>query len=159
MLFRSERRTVSAVVEAVEQSSRTVVLRMQNGELRTLIAPSDVARFNEIKVGDTVSATVYDNIVIRKKQPGEPDVDTLSAALTPGGGAKPGATAAVQQTITATITAIDMNTPSISLSGPRGWSYSSKVQDKKALAQVKVGDKVDITWTDATLVSLAAAKK
>jgi hypothetical protein len=27
------------------------------------------------------------------------------------------------------------------------------VEDKKALAKVKVGDKVDITWTAATLVS------
>ena len=52
-----------------------------------------------------------------------------------------------------------MNVPSISLSGPRGWSYSSKVQDKKALEQVKVGDKVDITWTEAILVSVTAAKK
>jgi hypothetical protein len=158
-VLQGERRTVSAVVEAVEQSTRTVVLRMKNGELKTLQAPADAARFSEIKVGDTVNATVYDNIVIRKKQPGEPDVDTLNAALTAGSGAKAGGTAAVQQTITATITAIDPNVPSISLKGPRGWSYSSKVQDKKALAQVKVGDKVDITWTDATLVSLAPDKK
>jgi Cu/Ag efflux protein CusF len=28
------------------------------------------------------------------------------------------------------------------------------VKDKAALAKVKVGDKVDITWTDALVVSL-----
>jgi hypothetical protein len=32
------------------------------------------------------------------------------------------------------------------------------VQDKEALAKVKVGDKVDIVWTEATLVSLERGK-
>ena len=38
------------------------------------------------------------------------------------------------------------------------WKYSSRVEDKKALAKVKVGDKVDITWTAALLVSLDTPK-
>jgi hypothetical protein len=33
------------------------------------------------------------------------------------------------------------------------------VQDTSALAGVKVGDKVDITWTEAMLVSLETVKK
>ena len=47
-----------------------------------------------------------------------------------------------------------MDTPSITFTGPNGWKYSSKVQDKSALARVKVGDTVDIVWTEAVLVSL-----
>ena len=37
----------------------------------------------------------------------------------------------------------------------------SRVEDKVALSKVKVGDKVDITWTAAALVSIddVAAKK
>ena len=97
-------------------------------------------------------------VTLRVKPAGEPDVDTLKEGVTPGGGRKPVGTAAVQQTITATIDAIDMNVPSISFKGPRGWKYSTRVQDKKALSQVKVGDKVDITWTEALLVAVAAGK-
>ena len=78
--------------------------------------------------------------------------------MTPGGGQSRWARGRAQ-TITATIDAIDMKVPSISFKGPRGWSYSTKVQDKKALSQVKVGDKVDITWTEALLVSVDAPKK
>jgi hypothetical protein len=92
------------------------------------------------------------------KQPGEKDVDTATAAATPAGGA-PGGTAAKQRTITATITAIDQKIPSITFTGPNGWKYSSKVQDKKALASVKVGDKVDIVWTEAMLVELSPPTK
>ena len=47
-----------------------------------------------------------------------------------------------------------METPSISFTGPNGWKYTSPVHDKPALANVKVGDKVDIVWTEAILVSI-----
>jgi hypothetical protein len=33
------------------------------------------------------------------------------------------------------------------------------VEDTKALAQVKVGDKLDITWNDAVLISATPPKK
>jgi hypothetical protein len=78
--------------------------------------------------------------------------------VTKGVGARPGATAAMQRTITATITQIDPAVPSITFSGPNGWTYSSRVEDPKALAKVKVGDKVDITWTYALLMSFEPAK-
>jgi len=70
-----------------------------------------------------------------------------------------GATASKQRTITAEITAIDMKVPSISFKGPNGWAYSSKVEDKNALSKVKVGDKVDITWTEALLIGFDTPKK
>ena len=96
--------------------------------------------------------------MLRLKLPGEKATDTDTAALTPGTGAKAGGAAATQRTITATITAIDHNVPSIAFSGPNGWHYSSRVEDKAALAKVKVGDRVDITWTMAVLISAEAPK-
>ena len=44
-------------------------------------------------------------------------------------------TIAGQRKITATITAIDPKVPSITFSGPNNWTYSSRVQDRKALSQ------------------------
>jgi Cu/Ag efflux protein CusF len=88
------------------------------------------------------------------KEPGEADVAMKATATTGSQQALPGGTKAKQVTITATITAIDPTTPSITFTGPNGWKYSSTVQDTEALAKVKVGDKVDIIWTEATLVSL-----
>jgi hypothetical protein len=154
-----ERQTVKATVEAVDMTRRSVTVRTEAGALRTVYASADVKRLAEVKPGDVVTATYYDNIVIRKKASGEPDIDTFHQADTPGEGALPSGTSGAQQTITATIEAIDVATPSISLRGPRGWTYASRVQDRKALEQVSVGDRVDITWTEATLVSVAPAKK
>jgi hypothetical protein len=151
--------TVTATVEAVEASTRTITLKGPKGNYVDVVAPDTVTRFSEIKVGDTITAKYYENVVLRVKHPGEKAEDSDAAAVTKGTGAKPGATAATQRTITATITAIDPNVPSITFSGPNNWTYSSRVEDKKALATVKVGDKVDITWTAAMLVSFAEAKK
>ncbi len=153
-----ERTTTTATVEAIEKASRSVTLRNEKGELHTVNVASDIKAFDDLKIGDTVNATYYENIVLRVKQPGEPDVDTTSAGANKADG-KPAGTAAVQRTITATIDNIDPAVPSISFKGPNGWNYSSKVHDKKALQQVKVGDRVDITWTTAMLVSVSPAKK
>ena len=48
--------------------------------------------------------------------------------------------------------------PSITFTGPNGWVYSSKVQDVPLLKTVKVGDMVNITWTEAVSISVTAPK-
>jgi Cu/Ag efflux protein CusF len=153
-----EQKTVTATVEAIERSTRSVTLKEANGDYNEVYVPAAVKRFDTLKVGDKITAKYYENIVLRLKAPGEAAKDTDTAALTPGTGAKAGGTAATQRTITATITHIDPNVPSIAFSGPNGWHYSSRVEDKAALAKVKVGDRVDITWTMAVLISAEAPK-
>lgn len=154
-----EMTTVTATVEAVDTATRTLSLKLKDGTYETLVAPREVERFDAIKVGDTLTARYYDNIVVRVKKPGEKDLDTAKDALTKTPGVSPGGTAATQRTITATITAIDMKIPSITLTGPNNWKYSSRVEDVNMLKQVKVGDKLDITWTEALLVGFTPAKK
>ena len=114
-----------------------------------------------IKVGDTLRATYYDNVVLRLRGPKDPPspADRSSEAVTKTPGAKPGGVAATQRTIVATIDAIDPAVPSISFKGPNGWAYTSRVQDKKVLEKVKAGDKVDITWTEALMISFERVAK
>ena len=154
-----ETQTISATVEAINVSTRTLTLKGPKGNFIDIVAPETMKRFSEVKVGDTLTARYYENLVIRKKQPGEKDVDTSAEGVTPGGGAKPAGTAAKQRTITATITALDPKVPSITLSGPNKWTYSARIEDKKVLDQVKVGDKVDLTWTEALLLEFDIVKK
>jgi hypothetical protein len=153
-----EMTTVTATVEAIDASTRTVTLKGPRGYYVDMVVPDTVKRFPEIKVGDTITARYYENLVLRLKHPGEKSVDTDAAGVSPSTGKKPGATASTQRTITATITEIDQNVPSITFTGPNNWKYSSRVEDRKALATVKVGDKVDITWTAALMVGFEAAK-
>jgi hypothetical protein len=151
---RSEMRTETGTIEAIEASSRTLTLKKADGTFVTTVAGQDIARFAELKVGDTVNVRYYENVVVRVKRPGESDVMSGATGTTGSQQALPGGTKARQVTVTATITAIDPAMPSITFTGPSGWKYSSKVQDTEALAKVKVGDKVDIVWTEAMLVSV-----
>ena len=155
---RSEMRTETGTVEAIDAPTRAVTLKKPDGTFVTTVAGPDITRFAELKIGDTVNVRYYENVIVRVKQPGEPDVVSGAKGTTGSEQVLPGGTRAKQVTITATITAIDPTAPSITFTGPHGWKYTSKVQDTVALAKVKVGDKVDIVWTEATLVSVERGK-
>jgi len=152
-----ETKTVTASVESIDVSNRSVTVKKADGTYEVLYVPAGVKRFDTLKVGDKVSARYYENVVLTLQKPGETPRDSANAAATRTSSGDAG-TIAHQRTITATITAIDAKLPSITFSGPNGWKYSTRVQDKKALAQVKVGDKVDITWTEAMILSLDEGK-
>jgi hypothetical protein len=151
--------TKTATIEAINHGTRELTIKGPDGNFVTFTASADVKRFDALKVGDTITVKYYENVVVRMKKPGEKDVDTATAADTKSGGTKPGGTSAEQRTITATITQLDRNVPSITFKGPNNWTYSSRVQDKKAIENVKVGDKVDITWTQAVLIDVTAPAK
>jgi hypothetical protein len=153
-----EMTTVTATVQAVEQQTRTLTLKKNDGTFVTLVVPAAYERFPAIKAGDVVTARYYDNVVFRKLNPGEKPVDAESGAITKAEGARPSGTAAVQRTITTKITAIDDKIPSITFTGPNNWVYSTKVNDRAALKTVKVGDLVNVTWTEAVSLNVTAPK-
>ena len=77
-----EQKTVTATVEAIERSTRSVTLKETNGDYNEIYVPTDVKRFDTLKVGDKITAKYYENIVLRLKLPGEKATDTDTAALT-----------------------------------------------------------------------------
>src|SRR5579872_333104 len=91
-------KVVTASIESIERSTRSVTLKQDNGEYVTITVPADVSKCDAMKVGDKITARYYDNIVITVKAPGEKATDTDSAGLTTTTGARPGGTAATQRT-------------------------------------------------------------
>ena len=150
--------TATVTIEAIEQSTRLVSVRREDGTHDVLLVPTDFTRFSDLKVGDKITARYYGSLIVRLKKPGEPAIDVDKAAVTPTTGAGPGGTVGRQRTLTVTITEIDPKVPSITVKSANGWVYSRKINDKAALAKVKVGDKLDITWNDAVLISAAPPK-
>jgi hypothetical protein len=148
-----ETKTVTATIEAIEKATREVTVKKPDGTYDVFYVPETVKRFDTMKVGDKITAKYYENLVLRLKAPGEKDVNSASGGTVRADG-KTAATASRQRTITATIAAIDQSVPSITFTGPNGWKYSSRVEDKKALEKVKVGDRLDITWTEALILSV-----
>jgi hypothetical protein len=62
-------------------------------------------------------------------------------------------------TVTATIEAIERSTRTVTLKGPQGNTLTTVVpKDVKRFDEMKVGDRLDITWTEAVLVSFDMVK-
>jgi uncharacterized OB-fold protein len=150
--------TMAGTVETIDHTKRVVTIRTPTDEFVTVDVPEGAKRFDEVKVGDKVKATYNNNVTVRLKPPDEPAVDTVKAAKTGGEGERPGGMASMERTMTATIAAIDKTASSITFVGPNEWKYSRHVVDPKVFDQVKVGDRVDITWiTDVTVAVLSEA--
>jgi len=143
--------TIAGTIETIDQSRRAMNIKTADGKLVAVNVPESVKRFPEFKVGDKIKATYNNNVMVRLKPPGEAAVDTATTATATGqtSGAK-----AMVRTMTAEISAIDKTASSITFVGPNGWKYSRRVVDPTVFDQVKVGDKVDITWNTDLSVSV-----
>jgi len=145
--------TVRGTVEAIDQTARTVRVRGEQGNIVTLDVPTSATRFKEVKVGDVISMTYYDRVNIRPKPTGEPDVDqTLPATTTSTPGLLPSGVRTTQRTTTVTLDSWDPVTRMLTFRTPGGQSYTRRVNetlDASLLAGLKVGDRVDVTRTDA----------
>src|SRR5215469_8663289 len=99
--------TLSGTVETIDHEKRTVNIKTPDGKFETVDVPPGAKRFDELKVGDKVSITYNNAVSARLKPPGEAPVNTSTGSTTAGQGERPGGTAAVERTMTATISAID----------------------------------------------------
>jgi Cu/Ag efflux protein CusF len=124
-------------------------------ETRVWAPPSTVARFDELKVGDRVSVTYYESTVYQVRKPGDAPVATSgTTSATSAQSALPGGTVARQTTSSVTVKTIDPAIPSITVTTAERHTVTHKVADKANLAGVNVGDRIDITYTEAALISV-----
>ena len=150
----------SATIQAIDATTRAITLKTAAGEEDTFTAGPEVTRFNELKVGDKVDIAYVESIVVTVRKPGDtaPTATTGEAALTRGTGTSPGATLSAQIKTTVTVKAIDPSVPSVTVVTADGRTVTRLVEDKKNIEGLKVGDKADITYTQAVLMSVAPAK-
>ncbi len=148
-----------ATIEAIDMASRAVVLKLEDGTTDTIYCGPDVQRFNELKVGDRVKFTYRESVVYAIAKPGtaapvaEAKLERNAPTATPGG------TLSQSMTATVTVLAVDAKVPSITIKSEDGRTMSSKVRDKKNLEGVKVGDKVQVTFTRALAINVEPAAK
>jgi Cu/Ag efflux protein CusF len=153
-----EQVTTTATIVAIDSTTHAVTLRDEKGEEDTYTLGPSVKRFDELKVGDKVKMTYYESRVFQVRKPGEKAVGTsASSSATPGKGEMPGGTLSAQLTTTVTVKAVDPATPSITVVTSDGRTVTRKIEDKTNLEGVKVGDRIDITYTRAVLISVERA--
>jgi len=150
--------TATATITAIDAATRTLTLKNDKGEEDSFTAGPQVTRFNQLKVGDKVRLTYAESLVLQLRKPGAASNaagDALAAGRTPNA---PGGAVGVQQTRTVTVKAVDAKAPSITVTTPDGRTITRKVMDAKNLTNVAVGDRIDITYTQAVALTVEPAK-
>jgi ribosomal protein S17 len=151
--------TETFTIVVIDQTNRMVTLKDKDGYTDSIYAGPEVKRFNELKVGDKVTVRYYESVVYHIQKPGTAPVPAgEQAGIVRGKGPNPGGTISRQATATVTVTAIDLKVPSVTIKTDDGSISSFKVEDKKNLEGVKVGDRVQITYTEALAISVAPGK-
>ena len=150
--------SATATIQAIDSTARKLTLRNDKGEEDTFIVGPEMKRFEELKVGDKIKMTYYQSLILQVRKPGEKaNVPGVDAALTRAKGAMPGATLAAQEKMNVTVKAIDPALPSITVVTDDGRTVTRKIENKKYLEGVKVGDKIDLTYTESILIDVVKA--
>ena len=155
---KSDSVSATATIQAIDKVNRLVTLRDEKGAEDTMVVGPAMKRFDELKVGDKVKVTYSESLVLQVRKPGDAAKPAADAKVTRGTGASPSGTISQQLSTSVEVLAIDQKLPSITVKTADGRTVTRKVEDRKNLEGVKVGDKIDITYTQAALVSVEPAK-
>lgn len=159
----SETVEATATVEAIDQSTREVVLRDAQGHQMLVKVGPEVRNLAQVKPGDRVVVRFTEGFAAEVVKPGTGvagvQADTAVARAAPG--ERPAA--GVEQQIRTTVTVYDVDpyANTIEVTGPRGYNRRLKVKDPKAIAFIrglKKGDQVEVTFSEALAISVEPAK-
>lgn len=145
---------VSAKVQSIDYKTRAITLE-DNGDTFSFIADEDVKNLSQIKKGDWVNITYQAALAYQLNKGGEmaqaQEATSMSSADM---GKKPEANMKREIKETVVITNIDKKAPSVTFKDASGDKQTVKVQHPERLNEFKVGDAVDITYSEALAVKV-----
>jgi hypothetical protein len=152
---------VTATVAAVDKANRKVTLVGPEGRKVTIAVGPEVRNFDQVQVGDTVSARYSQAIAVElRKSDGSAPTRTEQQAMTRAKpGEKPGGAVVREVRMVADVTALDAKQQSVTLRGPQGNEVDVRVEDPARFAAVKVGDHVEVTYLEALAISVQPGAK
>jgi hypothetical protein len=155
--------SLTARIESIDPTNREITLKGPMGNEVPFTVDKRVKRFNEFKVGDLVNADYYVSVAAEVRKPTPEEEKEPIVVLGGAGKAPPGTSPAAgglrQFKVVATIEGLDRPTETVTLKGPLGHYMTVRVHDPSRLSEVRIGDTVVVTYTEALAVSLEKAKK
>lgn len=149
-----------ATVKDIDYKTRKVTLQSIDGDEFSFIAGDKIKNLDQIKKGDTVVANYTEAVVVEIGHQGKakaPTSTTVTKSARPG--SKPQGGITRQVTTSVIISAIDKKTPSVTFKNADGETETFKVIHPERLQGVKVGDKIDITYTEALALKVEKTSK
>jgi Cu/Ag efflux protein CusF len=141
--------TAVATVEAVNQETREVTLRKEDGSSVTFVAGDEVRNLAQVRTGDRVIVEYDVGLLMALSEPGTAAparADVVETARAPVGARPAGA---VRRTVaaTGTVIEIDERARTVTLRGPRQ-TVTLPVQPDIDLSEVEVGDRVEALYQE-----------
>lgn len=151
---------VTATVTKIDQKTRAVTLKAEDGEEYSFVAGSAVQNLAQVKKGDLVKVAYTEAIAYEVKKGGKAvGAQTAVAGGAAPMGARPAGAIGQQVTATVTIAAIDKSVPSVTFKAASGETRTIKVMRPEKLQGVNVGDTVELTYTEALALKVEKAAK
>jgi hypothetical protein len=147
----------SAVVQEVDQTTRQVLLRGDDGRMLSIVAGPEIRNLPQLTPGDRVTAVYVESVAARIAEPADArETVTTTVAERAAEGQKPGAAAAQVLTSVVTIVGFDPASNIATFTGPTGAPHSVVVPpDMRAFAAgLRPGDQVAIEYTEAVAIGI-----
>jgi hypothetical protein len=153
--------SAAATVVKVDQKKRIVTLKNANGEIFDVQVGDEVKNLPQVHKGDHVVVSYYERVAITVRKPGEakPGIESADTMATAKPGEKPAGVAAHQTTLVATVVGLDKKKSTVTLKGPRGKTVTVTAREPRRLENVKVGDLIEVIYTEAVAISVEKASK
>jgi len=150
-----------ATVQSIDQQTRQVLLRGQDGRLATITAGPEVRNLAQVRVGDRVVVEYRDALLLEMAAAGSAaEPQAVTGAGRAGPGQRPGAVAGEALRVRVRIVSVNPADGRITFEGPAG-VRSLVPQDPQVrayIAGLRPGDEVDVTWVEALAVSVQPAR-
>jgi Cu/Ag efflux protein CusF len=150
-----------ATVTAIDMKTRMVTLKGPEGKESTFYVDERARNLGQVKVGDVVNIAYVEALAwkVRKSKKEAPSASVESGEARAEPGQKPAGAVAQRISITASVEAIDLANGTVTLKGPQGNTRTIKARNPANLKKVKVGDLVDITYTEMVALKVEPAAK
>ena len=150
---------LTGTITAIDKATRDVTLKGAQGNEITVTAGPDVKNFDNMRVGDQVTAQYLEALTLELKKGGGMTVARSDQGGVKGAqpGQKPGGVAGRQITIVADVVDVNPSKQTITLRGPKR-TVEMRIPDPEQFKLVAKGDQVEATYTQAVAIDVQAAK-
>ena len=154
---------VSAEITGLDKAKRVITLKGPQGNSFDMVAGAEVKNFDKLKVGDVVSARYVEAITLEVKKTTVAKADPVvrEGVARAKAGEQPAGAVVREVTAIVDVTAVDPAKSTITIKGPTGNVRTLNVKNPDQFKVVKVGDHIEVTYTEALAVNVepASAKK
>jgi hypothetical protein len=149
----------TATVESIDQASRVVTLRGEEGNVFTVQVGEQVKNLPQVRTGDKVTVSYYEALAAEVKKPGEgvAGVQADTAAVTAPPGSMPAAGAGMLLRTTVVIESVDKKLNTVTFTRSDGASRTVAVdspEGREFIKGLKKGDNVEVAYTEAVAIEV-----